>query len=453
MTFADRSDAGRRLAQKLEWLRGEDAVVLGLPRGGVPVAAEVADSLGLPLDVILVRKLGLPYQPELAMGAIGEGGVVVLNDRVIGDSHVSSSEIDAVEAHEELELERRSRLLRQGRTPVPVQGRIAVVVDDGMATGATARAACRVARARGARRVILAVPVSSPEAVEDLGREVEVVCWEVAHHLWAIGQRYEDFRQVTDEEVVEVLSRAVRIGSVGAGPGSPPDPAREEEVEIHAGDSRLPAVLVRPSGRNGLVLFAHGSGSSRHSPRNRYVASVLAEAGLGTLLFDLLTPLEERSRANVFDVGLLAGRLIGATSWVTRQMGLDLLPIGYFGASTGAAAALWAAADPAVEVAAVVSRGGRPDLAVARLGHVRAPTLLIVGGEDAAVIELNRKAQDQLRCESNLSVVPGATHLFEEPGALAAVAALARDWFVRHMTPLAGATSGRSDGGPHRSSH
>ena len=179
----------------------------------------------------------------------------------------------------------------------------------------------------------------------------------------------------------------------------------------------------------------------------------LQEAGLGTLLFDLLTPLEERSRANVFDVGLLAGRLIGATRWVGHQTGLESLPIGYFGASTGAAAALWAAADPAVDVAAVVSRGGRPDLAGPRLGHVRAPTLLIVGGEDIAVLELNRMAQDRLSCESNLSIVPGATHLFEERGTLAVAASLARDWFVGHMATSVGAPTGRSTGGSRRGPH
>ena len=453
MPFADRSEAGRRLAEKLEWLRGEDAVVLGLPRGGVPVAAEVAVALALPLDVILVRKLGVPYQPELAMGAIGEGGVVVLNDGVIRDSHVSDFELEAVRVREEAELLRRSGLLRQGRPPVPLDGRVAVVVDDGMATGATARAACRVARAHGARRVILAVPVASPEAVKDLGRETEVVCAEVAHRLWAIGQWYQDFSQVSDEEVVRLLAATSRTGHTGAPPVALADPASEEEVEIHAGDSRLPATLVRPSDGGGLVLFAHGSGSSRHSPRNRYVASVLAQAGLGTLLFDLLTPIEEHYRGNVFDIGLLAGRLMVATRWARHEAGLETVPIGYFGASTGAAAALWAAADPSTEVGAVVSRGGRPDLAGPRLSHVRAPTLLIVGGEDRAVLELNRTAQDQLTCESNLSVVPGATHLFEEPGALPAAAGLARDWFIGHLVPLAGTPSGRSGGGPHRSPH
>ncbi len=192
--------------------------------------------------------------------------------------------------------------------------------------------------------------------------------------------------------------------------------------------------LTMPDQATGFVLFAHGSGSSRRSPRNRYVAAVLNQAGLGTLLFDLLTPDEEADRANVFDIGLLARRLIDVTGWWLRsQPGSAGLPVGYFGASTGAAAALWAAAEPGNGIAAVVSRGGRPDLAGPRLSSVRAPTLLIVGGRDDVVLGLNRQAQAELRCENQLAVVPGATHLFEEPGTLAAAAGLARDWFVRHL--------------------
>jgi putative phosphoribosyl transferase len=180
-------------------------------------------------------------------------------------------------------------------------------------------------------------------------------------------------------------------------------------------------------------VFAHGSGSSRHSPRNRYVADVLNRAGLGTLLFDLLTPAEEHDRANVFDIGLLANRLVGVTGWLRTQPVAGTLSIGYFGASTGAAAALWAAAEHRADIAAVVSRGGRPDLAAPRLNEVTAPTLLIVGGHDDVVLDLNRRAQAQLRCESRLAVVPGASHLFEEPGTLQAAAELARDWFTSHL--------------------
>ncbi|WP_244871413.1 dienelactone hydrolase family protein [Catellatospora sp. IY07-71] len=200
-----------------------------------------------------------------------------------------------------------------------------------------------------------------------------------------------------------------------------------------AGDTRLAGRLTVPSGAAGLVVFVHGSGSSRHSPRNRYVAAVLNRAGLATLLFDLLTVHEEADRGNVFDIELLAGRLGGTLAWVRDRPDTAQLPVGLFGASTGAAAALWAAAEPDAGIAAVVSRGGRPDLAAPRLSLVQAPTLLVVGALDTAVRQLNQAAAAMLRCEHRLSVVPGATHLFEEPGTLQAAAELARDWFTSHL--------------------
>jgi putative phosphoribosyl transferase len=196
------------------------------------------------------------------------------------------------------------------------------------------------------------------------------------------------------------------------------------------------------------VLFAHGSGSSRLSPRNVAVARSLNEGGFATLLFDLLTPEEAADRDNVFDVALLSDRLRTATHWLRAQPEAAALPIGYFGASTGAAAALQAAAEMSADVAAVVSRGGRPDLAGPHLSAVRAPTLLIVGGRDEVVLELNQRAQQAMRCVNRLAIVPGATHLFEEPGALGLVAELAREWFVAHMTTAA-ATS-RAGGGQDR---
>lgn len=205
--------------------------------------------------------------------------------------------------------------------------------------------------------------------------------------------------------------------------------ARDGEVQVEVGSVRLSGHLRVPSGATSIVIFVHGSGSSRHSPRNRYVAQVLNEAGLGTLLFDLLTPDEEMDRANVFDIRLLAGRLRDVTAWLRDLPGTDDASLGYFGASTGAAAALWTAAEPDADVGAVVSRGGRPDLAIPRLAAIRAPTLLIVGGRDVDVLALNREAQAHLRCPNDLTIVPGATHLFEERGALESVAECARAWF------------------------
>lgn len=435
MPFIDRVDAGRRLAQKLQYLRGE-VVVLGLPRGGVPVAYEVAKALDAPLDVIVVRKLGVPYEPELGVGAIGEDGVRVINEQVMRLAGTSASELAEVEARERTELERRARRFRGDRPRAVLKGRTVVVVDDGIATGSTARAACQVARAQGAARVVLAVPVAPTDWQARLGADAdEFVCLETPDPFFSIGQFYENFDQTSDEEVIACLENAARRDSTTAATREVSDdpPSRDEEVEVAAGPVLLAGHLTLPENATGIVVFAHGSGSSRHSPRNRYVATMLNKAGLATLLFDLLTVEEESDRANVFDISMLARRLVDVTDWLRTEADLAHLPVGYFGASTGAGAALWAAAEPNAEIAAVVSRGGRPDLAGPRLGAVIAPTLLIVGGRDDVVLDLNRQAQAQLHCENHLVVVPGATHLFEEPGTLQAAAEVARDWFTRHL--------------------
>lgn len=208
-------------------------------------------------------------------------------------------------------------------------------------------------------------------------------------------------------------------------------------IDVWTGDVDLAGDLTLPDGASGIVVFAHGSGSSRRSPRNRLVARAFVEAGLATLLFDLLTPEEEEeerwTRELRFDIGLLARRLVGATRYLRGHSLTHRLRVGYFGASTGAAAALVSAAELPAEVEAVVSRGGRPDLAGEALEHVGAPTLLIVGSEDHPVVEMNARALQRLRCDKRIEVVVGATHLFEEPGALQEVAQLARDWFLHHL--------------------
>jgi len=441
MVFADRDDAGRRLAARLGHLRGAPVVVLGLPRGGVPVAFQVAQALGAPLDVVIVRKLGVPFQPELGMGAVGEDGVQVLNPEVMKACGVSQDDLAAVQVRERAAVADRAARYRAVRPREPLAGRVAVVVDDGIATGSTAWAACQIARAHGAARVVLAVPVAPPGWQARIGADAdELVCVATPRGFLSIGQCYARFPQVSDEEVLACLERAAarpspaQAGS-GHAAGAADPPARSKDVAPRAGTVQLAGYLTVPDGAPGIVVFVHGSGSSRHSPRNRHVAGVLNDAGLGTLLFDLLTPEEELDRANVFDIGLLAARLVEVTRWLRAQPGGAHAAVGYFGASTGAAAALWAAAEPDAGIAAVVSRGGRPDLARPRLAAVTAPTLLIVGGRDEVVLDLNRRAQAELRCENDLAVVPGATHLFEEPGTLDAAAGLARDWFLGHLLP------------------
>ena len=428
----DRAEAGRLLAERLRTMDLVDPVVVGLPRGGVPVAAEVARALAAPLDVVVVRKAGVPWQPELALGAVGEDDVRVVNQSVVDECRLDADEVERAFGKASAEVAERAARFRGGRRGVPVEGRTVVVVDDGIATGATAAAAVRVLRRRGAGRVVLAAPVAAADSVRDLERVAdEVVCPMAVEFLGSISLWYDDFGQVSDAEVFRILSEQEQ-------PPDPPERARAlepEETSVPLGGERvLPATLTRVEPMRGLVLFAHGSGSSRRSPRNTAVAHHLNVHGLGTLLFDLLTPEETRDRRNVFDVPLLGDRLLAATRWVRRQPGLAETPLGYFGASTGAAAALYAAAEEPDLVRAVVSRGGRPDLAAGRLPEVKAPTLLVVGSRDHEVLELNRRALARMRCPAHLVTVTGATHLFEEPGTLEVAADLARSWFVEHLT-------------------
>ena len=428
--FHDRNEAGRRLAARLATYSRPHPLVLGLPRGGVPVAWEVASALDADLDVLIVRKLGAPGNPELAIGAIGEDGAVVIDHASRRLLHVTDEQVVQISNAELREIARRVELYRHGSRRLGLAGRNVILVDDGLATGSTAAAAVRVARHMGAAHVTLAVPVASAESLDWLTQMADdVVCLETPDPFYAVGQHYDRFDQVSDDEVLGILRTRPRTDNGGRQPTG----AVSLDVTVSTSGGPLPGRLCVPEGARGLVLFAHGSGSSRLSPRNNSVARQLQCAGLGTLLFDLLSPDEADRRESVFDIELLAERLIDATTWADEQAECADLPIGYFGASTGAAAALVAAAQDPDRVRAVVSRGGRPDLAGVWLEKVAAPTLLIVGGHDHAVIDLNREAQRHLHGISLLEIVPGATHLFEEPGTLAQAAALARSWFLAHL--------------------
>ena len=435
--FRDRAEAGRLLASALERVPGVEpgeTVVVALARGGIQVAAEVAAALGAPLDVVAVRKVGHPWQPEYGIGAVAPGGVRYvrahdgLTDEQVEEAVRSTAEkADALDGRLHAEC-----------APLQLDGVTCVLVDDGLATGGTMVAAVRWARARGAGRVVVAIPVGAESALHALERDDDVddvVCLVRPRGFGAVGMWYEDFRQVSDEEVRSALSasRAPTPGTIAA--------------EIDADGVRLPADLTVPPDPVGWVVFAHGSGSSRRSPRNVAVAARLSRAGMGTLLFDLLTHEEELDRRNVFDVELLARRLLAATRWLCARPEARGRPVGYFGASTGAAAALIAAAALGDEVAAVVSRGGRPDLAWDVLPEVRSPTLLVVGGEDRVVLDLNRDAAARLTCEHEVAVVRAATHLFEEPGALEQVAELASAWFETWFERAGGGGRRDSDQG------
>lgn len=441
MQFLDRRDAGRRLAADLIPFADERPVIVALPRGGVPVGVEVARALGAPLDILVVpadcwSRTPVPSSATAPTPSSGLPG-----------APTTQATFEATLAQESEELRRRVERYRDGRPPISVSGRTVIVVDDGLATGLTDLAAVRALRKRGARRIVVGVPVGASQSVDMLAEEADkVVCVTVPQRLFGVGIWYRDFTPVSDEEVLALLAEAAGDATTPAAPTPTPTPASSptpptpvtadtssEELSFDLGGVRLAGTLTMPASPSGLVLFAHGSGSSRLSPRNRAVAKALSDAGLATLLFDLLDEQEAQRRELVFDIPLLAGRLEVVTRWALSQSRLQSLPIGYFGASTGAAAALRAAAEVGGAVVAVVSRGGRPDLAGDRLASVVSPTLLIVGGRDPEVLELNRHAAALLRCPHDLVVVDGAGHLFEGPGALERVAELATEWFQRYL--------------------
>ncbi len=428
--FVDRGDAGRQLAARLASWRGRGVVVAALPRGGVPVAYDVALSLGVPLEILVVRKIGVPHQPEVAMGAVGEDGVVLVNHDVVRALGVDRERFDEAQSHARDELERRVELYRGGRPPADLRGRTVLLVDDGVATGASARVAARVARARGATSVVLATPVVAGDAVASLREDVdEVIATIVARGTFAVGQWYQQFDQVTDEEVLDDLGRAVRR-FVSLDDEAPWTGARER-VDIPTSSVRLAGDLSVPEGAGTLVLVARVGGGHETS-RDLQVTEFLSRRGHATLLLDLLVEGEAGDRAAV-DGGLLAQRLGEATAWVAHRMGDDVT-LGYLGSGAAAAAALRAAAAAPPPVAAVVSLGGRVDLvdddAVARLV---VPTLVIVGGDDPFAVTLASALRGRLICENRLVIVPGATHQFSELGVMEQATHLAADWFDVHL--------------------
>ena len=426
MKFKDRFDAGRQLAERLMSFAGEDTVVLGLPRGGVPVAFEVARAIQAPLDILLSRKLGVPGHEEVAFGALAAGDGLYLDRQLISAMGITENQIAAITDRTRKLLEERAVLYRGSKLPLPVKGKVAILVDDGIATGASLIAAIHALREMKPRQIVVAAPVAPVSACHTLERQVDMlVVLQAPHDFYAVGQFYENFAQTSDEEVITLLRRAAEFTDFAS-----------EPIDIPFRGFSLPGLLNSPSGADTIVIFVHGSGSSRLSKRNRHVAQYFNRQGVATLLFDLLTPVEEdydrRTATLRFNIDLLTSRLLHVIHWVHRQTDKAHLNIVLFGASTGAAAALKAAANLGHEISAIVSRGGRPDLAGEYLSRVLAPTLLIVGGLDESVIALNRQAIAHLACPKELAIVPGATHLFEEPGTLDEVAQLAATWIRRH---------------------
>lgn len=424
MIFQDRQHAGVLLASKLLQFRDSNPLVLALPRGGAPVASEIASRLEVPWSVLIVRKIGLPSQPELAVGAVCEDDEPQMNQEILSMTGLGQEDLRRVIEFEKERVQSYVQTFRGGHPLDKIQGRLVIVVDDGLATGATVVAAIKYLRKKGAAHIVVAVPIAAASSARRV-RQIadEVITVEEREDLFAIGPWYRDFAQVPDEEVMELMH---------------PAPSKmhlhRKELEIDADDVKLKGILTSVPHMKGLIVFAHGSGSSRLSPRNQMVAHELNFAGFGTLLFDLLSSEEADLRENVFHIPLLSRRLMTAVHFLRQKADFRNLPIGFFGASTGAAAALSAASQLASEndsPFAVVSRGGRPDLARDDLKKVVSPTLLIVGERDEPVIRLNSQARKFLK-NSDLVIVPEATHLFEEEGALEKVAEEARAWFIHY---------------------
>ncbi len=435
--FEDRKQAGRLLVAPLgELISTADqasTVVLALPRGGVPIGFEIARGLGLKLDVLVVRKIGHPIQPEYGIGAITEEGDYWFDPAAVGIYELTEAEKSVLQETGRREVDDGVRKYRGNRQLSSVENKTIILADDGLATGVTARVAAKYLRARGAKRILLAAPVCSSRTANELRKEIdEVVCAQEPSTFLSVGQFYKNFDQVTDGEVLSLLASPIaKAGGASVNEsGKATSSERPNEVAIDvSAQASIKGFFHVPINAKGLVIFAHGSGSGRLSPRNQQVARALNNAGFATLLFDLLTDIEAQNRANVFDIPLLAQRLVIATKWARERVSM---PIGYFGASTGAGAALWAAAELKNQISAVVSRGGRPDLAIDRLNVVTAPTLLIVGSLDIPVIALNERALSQLS-HGELELVPGASHLFEEAGTLEQVSRHAIRWFERHF--------------------
>jgi len=440
--FRDRYAAGEVLGGALCAAdRRRDLLVLALPRSGVPVARAVANVLNAPLDVIVARKLGVPGLPEVALGAIAEDCRGIVEDSVRWYIGVPRRVVARIAERERAEIDRRVSLYRSGRALPDVRGKTVVLVDDGLASGATLRAAVRSLSARHPKAVIAAVPVASPSHADDVRATVDdLVTLATPEPFNMVSSWYGDFSPVSDADVLRLLRRRpvpVEHGTGGnASEGSdkcvvaiPVDGAGEGQAIV--GDLELPNVspgartAVDPAELRGLVILAHGGGSSRRSYRNRYLAGRLRMAGWATLRIDLLfedeRTVDDETGALRFDVELIGRRLQAATQWAVREniAGADRIVL--FGASTGAAAAVTTAARESALVAGVVSRGGRVDLAGEALHEVRAPMLMVVGGADLETLQRNRDATRQLSCPTRVVVVPGASHTFEEPGALGAV--------------------------------
>ncbi|HVY25373.1 MAG TPA: alpha/beta family hydrolase [Polyangiaceae bacterium] len=426
MVYRDRHHAGVLLARELGSYASQHPLILAIARGGVPVAAALAAELDAELDVMVVQKLGVPGHPYITAGALSSRGASSINHKALGGFGISPVALDRVLDTQRLVLAQQEREIRGTGAPKSVEGRLVVVVDDAVMTGTTLHTAIAALRAAGARAIVLATPAGSDGALTSLrGEADDVVCPSVRSHLDSLNEVYENAAGVSVGYAREAYERFERERPRATNPRSP---SLHRDVPIPAGNVKLAGTLAVPERATAVVVFLHGSGSNRFSSRNRHVAATLEQAGFATLLFDFLTAEEQAidsvTRELGSDLALLANRAVAVLDWMATEPSTARLPVVLFGASSGAAAALLAVAQQPGRVSCVVSRGGRPDLAEAVLERISTPTLLLVGSEDHAVLELNREAARRLRGPHSLLVVPRASHLFAEPGTLDAVSDL-----------------------------
>lgn len=421
LPFTDRTEAGRRLAERVRPLAVDDPVVLSLPRGGVPVGAELANELGLDFDVLMVRKIGLPDRPESGVGAVAEDGHVFYDDRALARMHVPRQALERTVEDGRAELTRRTTAYRGGRALPSVAGRDCVVVDDGVDTGGTARAALRMLRAQAPSRLVLAVPVASPEAVEVLGPEVDdlvVLC--VPDNFRAVGDWYREFGQLSDDRVTALLNEYTRArGGQGSVRG----------VRVRVGQVYLDGELTVPTPLRGAVVMALGEDSA--DPRWKAVAAFLRRAGYATLSLDLLTD-QERAEGRA-EAGTLGERLSDAVTWLRHSTDTAEGPLGMLGSGTVAPVALLTAAERGGDVGAVVVHGGRIDRAEDSLGGVRAPVLVLLESRDSFVREIGEWVRGRLGGPSDLTVLAGTDELLRGAWDWRSTATEAVAWFERHL--------------------
>jgi predicted phosphoribosyltransferase/dienelactone hydrolase len=419
MVFRDRIDAGRQLAAAVKEKGFENPVVLGIPRGGVPVAAEVARATKGELAVVVARKLGAPGNPELAIGATTETGASYINAAVATAAGASREYIEAERHRQVLEAHRREELFDSHRRP-PVQGRTVIVVDDGVATGATAIAAVRSLKREGAARVVLAIPVGPPEMVDLLRQEAdEVICLCEEEDFWAVGQFYVHFEPVNDDEVLSTLNEFKAAVAV--------DPMRR--VVIARDGVQLIGNLMTPTGAGPfpLVIFVHGHGSSKESPRNVVIASRLVDDGIAALLFDLSSHGESSNDDRGMDA--YVDDVEAAFAWARHQGVVQADSVGIAGSSLGGTIAAAALAAGRVSPKTMVLRA--PPMEPEEFDSIHVPTLVLIGSEDP----LRRRVEIGVkgRAAFTLHEVQGAGHLFEEPGTLEHALVQTVSWFRTNL--------------------